>query len=119
MLAVVPQMKILIAIKPVDFRFGIDRLSAICREKLGQDPYCGAAFVFRNRRGNSIRILIYDGVGYWLCLRRFSRGRLRWWPSVADQPLTQLAAQQLQILLYQGSPVGAQLAEDWRRLPLP
>ena len=119
MLQVVPQMKILIAIEPVDFRFGIDRLAALCREKLLQDPYCGAAFVFRNRRGSAVKILIYDGVGYWLCLRRFSRGRLRWWPIKTDQPLTQLAAQELQILLYQGSPVGAQLAEDWRRLPLP
>lgn len=112
-------MKILIAIEPTDFRFGIDRLAAICREKLQQDPYSGAAFVFRNRRGTAVKILIYDGVGYWLCLRRFSRGRLRWWPASADQPLTHLAAQQLQILLYQGSPVSAQLAEDWRSLPLP
>jgi transposase len=119
MLAVVPQMRILIAIEPVDFRFGIDRLSALCREKLEQDPYSGAAFVFRNRRGTSVRILIYDGVGYWLCLRRFSRGRLRWWPQKTQQPLTQLAAQQLQILLYQGLPDGAQLAEDWRKLSLP
>lgn len=119
MLQIVPQMKILIAIEPCDFRFGIDRLAALCREKLGQEPYSGAAFVFRNRRGSAVKILIYDGVGYWLCLRRFSRGRLRWWPTKTDQPLTQLAAQQLQILLYQGSPVGAQLAEDWRRLPLP
>lgn len=119
MLQIVPQMKILIAIEPCDFRFGIDRLASLCREKLGHDPYCGAAFVFRNRRGNSVRILIYDGVGYWLCLRRFSCGRLRWWPTKTEGPLTQLAAQQLQILLYQGSPVGAQLAEDWRRLPLP
>ena len=119
MLQIVPQMKILIAVEPCDFRFGIDRLAALCRDKLQQNPYCGAAFVFRNRRGSAVKILIYDGVGYWLCLRRFSQGRLRWWPTKSDQPLTQLAAQQLQILLYQGSPAGAQLSEDWRRLPLP
>lgn len=119
MLQIIPQLKIFLAYESVDFRFGIDRLAALCREKLGQDPYCGAAFVFRNRRSTAVRILIYDGLGYWLCLRRFSRGRLRWWPTKTDQPLTQLAAQELQILLYQGSPVGAQLAEDWRRLPLP
>lgn len=119
MLQIVPQMKILIAVESCDFRFGIDRFAALCREKLGQEPYSGAAFVFRNRRGSAVKILIFDGVGYWLVHRRFSRGRLRWWPTKTDQPLTQLAAQQLQILLYQGSPVGAQLAEDWRRLPLP
>ena len=100
MLQIIPQLKIFLAYEAVDFRFSIDRLSALCREKLQQDPYCGAAFVFRNRRGSAVKILIYDGVGYWLCLRRFSRGRLRWWPTKTDQPLTQLAAQQLQILLY-------------------
>ena len=119
MLQIVPCMKILIAIEPTDFRFGIDRLAALCREKFQQDPYCGSAFVFRNRRGTAVKLLIYDGVGYWLCLRRFSRGRLRWWPQKTGEPLTRLAAQQLQILLYQGSPDGAQLAEDWRRLPMP
>jgi transposase len=118
MLQLVPQMKILIAVEPCDFRFGIDRIAALCREKLGQEPYCGAAFVFRNRRGSAVKILIFDGVGYWLVHRRFSRGRLRWWPTKGEQPLTRLAAQQLQILLYQGSPAGAQLATDWRSLPL-
>ncbi len=117
MLQIVPQMKIFIAVAPCDFRFGIDRLAALCREKLQQEPYSGAAFVFRNRRATAVKILIYDGLGYWLCLRRFSRGRLRWWPSLTDQPLTPLAAQELQILLYQGSPVGAQFAPDWRTLP--
>jgi transposase len=119
MLQIIPQLKIFLAYESVDFRFNIDRLAALCREKLQQDPYSGAAFVFRNRRSTAVKILIYDGIGYWLCLRRFSRGRLRWWPTKTDQPLTQLAAQQLQILLYQGSPVGAQLAQDWRTLPLP
>src|SRR5512138_1832770 len=119
MLQLVPQMKILIAVEPCDFRFGIDRLAALCREKFEQNPASGAAFVFRNRRGTAVKILIYDGLGYYLVLRRFSQGRLRWWPRITDQPLTQLAAQELQILLYQGSPLGAQLAQDWRRLTLP
>ena len=116
MLQIIPQLKIFLACEAVDFRCGIDRLAAVCRDELGQDPYCGAVFVFRNRRGTAVKLLIYDGVGFYLCLRRFSRGRLRWWPRASGQPITTLAAQQLQILLYQGSPDGAQLAEDWRRL---
>ena len=100
MLQIIPQLKIFLAYEAVDFRFNIDRLAALCREKLQQDPYSGAAFVFRNRQGSAVKILIYDGIGFYLVLRRFSRGRLRWWPTKTDQPLTQLAAQQLQILLY-------------------
>lgn len=119
MLQIVPQLKILLCYEPVDFRRGIDRLAAVCRDQLGQDPYCGAVFVFRNRRGSAVKLLIYDGLGFWLVLRRFSRQGLRWWPQNSGEPLTRLAAQQLQILLYQGSPDGAQLAEDWRKLPLP
>ena len=118
MIQIVPQLKILLCYEPVDFRRGIDRLSAMCRDQLNQDPYCGAVFLFRNRRGTALKLLIYDGVGFYLVLRRFSRGRLHWWPQKTDEPLTRLAAQKLQILLYQGSPDGAQLAEDWRKLPL-
>src|SRR5712691_9937445 len=92
MLQIIPQLKIFLAYQAVDFRFCIDRLAALCREKLQQDPYCGAAFVFRNRRGTQVKLLIYDGIGFYLVLRRFSRGRLRWWPTKTDQPLTQLAA---------------------------
>jgi transposase len=115
-LQIVPQLKILLCYEAVDFRCGIDRLAAVCRDRLGQDPYSGAVFVFRNRRGTAVKLLAFDGLGFYLVLRRFSRGALRWWPQKTGAPLTRLAAQQLQILLYQGSPVGAQLAEDWRRL---
>ena len=57
MLQIVPQMKILIAVAPIDFGFGIDRIAALCRDKLGQNPYGGAAFVFRNRRSTAVKIL--------------------------------------------------------------
>jgi transposase len=116
MLQLMPQLRILLCYEPVDFRCGIDRLAAVCRNELGQDPYSGAVFVFRNRRGTSVKLLAFDGIGYYLVLRRFSQGRLRWWPKKTGEPFTRLAAQQLQILLYQGSPAGAQLAEDWRKL---
>lgn len=113
MLQIVPHMTILIAVQPCDFRFGIDRLATMCRNVLGQEPYCGAAFVFRNRRGSAVKILIFDGLGYYLVLRRFSQGRLRWWPENTDEKLTKIAAQHLQVILYQGNPVTAQLAQDW------
>jgi transposase len=63
---ITPQMRILVAIDPVDGRKGIDSLARLCQEKLQADPFSGWLFLFRSRRGTSIRILVYDGQGFWL-----------------------------------------------------
>ena len=55
MLQITPQMKILVAVEPADFRRGIDGLAQLCREALHQDPFLGAVFVFRNRSGTAHR----------------------------------------------------------------
>lgn len=60
MIQIIPQMKILLAVEPVDFRKGIDGLAAVCRKALFADPFDGQMFVFRNRRATTIKILIYD-----------------------------------------------------------
>ena len=67
MIQITPQMRILVAVEPVDFRRGIDGLAARCRQALGSDPQTGALFVFRSRRGHAIKCLTYDGQGYWCC----------------------------------------------------
>jgi transposase len=67
MIAIMPQMRLLVAIDPVDFRKGIDGLVAVCRQRLQAEPMSGAIFVFTSRQRKSIRILGYDGQGYWLC----------------------------------------------------
>ena len=74
MIQVTPQMRILVAIEPVDFRAGIDGIARVCRERLSSDPFSGAAYVFRNRRGTAIKVLVYDGQGFWLCHKRLSAG---------------------------------------------
>jgi len=56
---ITPQMRILVAIEAVDGRKGIDSLARFC-QKLQADPFSGCLFVFRSRRGTSIRILVYD-----------------------------------------------------------
>jgi len=63
---------------------GIDGLARVCRESLGADPFSGAVFVFRGKRGTAIKLLVYDGQGFWLCHKRLSQGRFRWWPSRSD-----------------------------------
>ena len=97
-----PAMRILVATQPVDFRKGIDGLAALCRRQLEQDPMTGCAFVFRNRRGTAIKILLYDGQGYWLCQKRLSTGRFLHWPS-GNSPTRALQAHQLQVLLAGGN----------------
>ena len=67
MIQVTPQMRILVAVEPVDFRQGIDGLCRLCRQSLSSDPFSGALFVFRNRRATAVKILGYDGQGFWLC----------------------------------------------------
>jgi len=60
MIQITAQMRILVAVEPVDFRCGIDGLAALCRQRLQADPFCGTLFVFRNRKGSAIRVLAYD-----------------------------------------------------------
>ena len=116
MLQIVPQMRIFVANDPVDFRKGIDGLAAHCQACLGKDPFSGALFVFRNRRRTSLKILAYDGQGFWLCQKRLSAGRLHWWPKPGVSQLTTLAARQLQMLLWNGDVKNARFGEQWRPL---
>jgi len=118
MIQVAPQMKILVAVDPVDFRGGIDRLAQHCRQILEEDPFGGTLFVFRNRRGTSIRVLTFDSQGFWLCTKRLSQGRFKWWPETTGETGHRLEAHQLQLLLWNGNPSMAQAAPAWRPLPV-
>jgi transposase len=111
---ITPQMKILVAIEAVDGRKGIDSLARLCKEKLQTDPFSGYMFLFRSRRGTSIRILVYDGQGFWLAQKRLSKGRFPWWPG-GKQAARQLEAHQAQLLLAAGNPETA-AAPVWRRV---
>ena len=115
MIQITPQMRILVAVEPVDFRKGIDALARVCRQALQSDPFCGALFVFRNRRGKAIRILAYDGQGFWLCQKRLSQGRFGFWPS-GTEAAKGLQAHELQVLLSAGNPAGTQAPPPWRRV---
>jgi len=104
MIQIAPQMKILLAVTPTDFRKGIDGLAGVCRNVLKQDPFSGYVFVFRNKPGTALKILIYDGQGFWLCQKRLSKGRFTWWPPKKDTEIQQLAAHELQLLIWNSNP---------------
>ena len=116
MLQLPAQVHILVAIRPLDFRKGIDSIAAYCKYQLLQDPYNGVLYAFRNKAGTAVKILSFDGVGIYLVIRRFSRGKLAWWPHSTDQGLQPLAAQQLAVLLAQGNPRHAAFPQDWRHV---
>lgn len=114
MIQITPQMRILVAVEAVDGRKGIDSLARLCREKLQADPFSGCLIFFRSRSRTSIRILVYDGQGFWLAQKRLSEGRFAWWPS-GTEPSHVLQAHQAQLLLAAGNP-DTEAAPVWRKI---
>jgi transposase len=115
MIQVTPQMRVLVAVEPADFRKGIDGLSRVCKDALKSDPFSGTVFVFRNRRSTAIKALVYDGQGFWLMQKRMSSSRFPWWPCSADG-VKRLEAHELQVLLSAGNPDAVRGAPAWRRV---
>jgi transposase len=96
-----PGSRIWLAAAPVDMRLGFDGLAAKVQGVLAANPFCGHAFVFRNRRGDRLKLLLWDGLGFWLLYRRLDQGRLHW-PRVEDGAVELSAAQWA--LLVEGRP---------------
>ena len=118
MIQVTPHMRILVAVEAVDFRNGIDGLAKVCKQQLKADPFSGVLFVFRNRRRTAVKILCYDSQGFWLCQKRLSTGRFRFWPTQGTETKG-VAAHQLQVLLMGGDPTSAKVPPAWRPLSVP
>lgn len=116
MIQLAPQLRILVAIEAIDARKGIDSLAQLCREKLSADPFSGCVFIFRSRRGTAIKLLCFDGQGFWLATKRLSKGRFKWWPT-GKEPARRLRAHQAQLLIAAGNP-DAEAAPVWRHVGL-
>lgn len=95
--------RVVLHYQPIDFRKGIDGLIYICNQILSLETRNGTAFVFTNRSRTGIKVLLYDGQGFWLCHKRFSAGRLRHWPnSQSDSRLLELSTHELLVVLFDG-----------------
>ena len=114
MIQITPHMRILVAVEPTDFRRGMDGLARVCKDVLKHDPLSGCVFVFRNRPATAVKILVYDGQGFWLCHKRLSSGKFSWWPTADVAAAKTLAAHELQVLLAAGNPQATQAAPVWR-----
>ncbi|MEI2655819.1 MAG: IS66 family insertion sequence element accessory protein TnpB [Nitrosomonas sp.] len=99
--------KIWLMVAPVDMRRGIDGLSTLVMQALQRSPCAGSAFVFCNRAGNRIKVLLWDGTGAWLCQRRLHQGRFIW--GCSDTGGMELTSSQWEWLI---------AGVDWRRLGL-
>jgi transposase len=109
-------MRLLAAVEPVDFRCGIDGLAQVCRARLGADPFLGTVFLFRNRSATAVKVLVYDGQGFWLCHKRLSAGKFRHWPTRDGAMQCELLAHELAVLLCGGDPGATRAAPQWRPL---
>ena len=92
MIAVPAGMRVLVATRPIDFRKGADGLVALVSETLRDDPFSGTVFVFRSRRADRIKIVVWDGSGLVLFWKRLEQNAFRW-PPITDGVMRLTAAQ--------------------------
>jgi transposase len=92
-----PGLRVVMWSAPIDFRAGLDRLAALVQVTLRADPFAGDIFVFRSRRADRVKLLVFDGTGLMLVTKRLEAGRFVWPP--VTQGVVQLSAVQLSVLL--------------------
>lgn len=120
MLQVTNSSIIYMASTHIDFRKGIDSICAICRNHININPLEGAIFLFYNRHKTAIKVLAYDGQGFWLCAKRLSTGSFIWKSQLKEpNQKANITAQQicyrlLYILINNGSHV--KFSNNWRNL---
>lgn len=99
MLTLGPSIKVYLARGTTDMRKSFDSLAGAVRELLEQDPLSGHLFVFCGRRRHMIKILYWDGSGFWLVSKRLARGTFAWPDPEDDRPAIELRADELGALL--------------------
>jgi transposase len=117
MLQLTPQSVIFVVTIYVDFRKGMDGLIAICKQQLNLDPISGALFLFYNKSKTSIKILVFDGQGFWLCAKRLSSGKFIFNPKFGSSlSYQQICYRSMHILINNGDLTLVKLAKNWRDL---
>ena len=111
MLTLPPSVRIYVAAGASDLRRSIDGLSALVRQRFGSDPFSGHLFLFRNRRGDRLKILVWDRSGFWVMYKRLEKGTFAW-PVARDGAVVELAATELMMLLG-GLDVAASRRRRW------
>ena len=89
--------RVMVATRPVDFRKGPDALAALVGAEYGGDPYSGVIYVFRAKRADRVKLLLWDGTGLVLVAKRLEKSSFRW-PRISDGVM-RLSASQLAALV--------------------
>jgi transposase len=87
MLSLPPSVRILLAREPADMRKGFDGLANLVQDVLKEDPLSGHLFVFRNRRGDRIKLLLWDSDGFLILYKRLEKGTFRF-PAASEAEAT-------------------------------
>jgi transposase len=98
MLTVPPAVRIFVATGATDLRRSIDGLAMLVRERFRLDPLSGHFFVFRNRRGDRLKILVWDSSGFWILYKRLEQGTFAW-PDDDESDSVTITSRDLAILL--------------------
>jgi len=101
-------IRVVVAAKPVDFRKGHDGLAAVVQSVLGLDPHSGIIVVFRSRKLDRVKVLVWDGSGLVMCYKRLEQGEFAW-PPIRDGVM-KISAAQFEALF---------AGLDWRRVHVP
>ena len=116
MIALTAHMQIFVGIDPIDFRCGIDKLSIISESLSKFSSLSGTLFVFANKGRSAVKILVHDGVGFWLIHRRLAQGRLTWWPTTEGESV-RVDAHNLAVIL-QGEYPSLERQGMWKKISL-
>ena len=79
-------------------RKSINGLAVIVESIFKLDPFDDALFVFCNHRRDRLKILVWDGDGFWLCFKRLEKGHFRW-PAAGEEATMHMSGEELNILL--------------------
>jgi transposase len=99
MLSFPPAVRIWLGTAPVDLRRSFDGLAEQVRQHLHNDPLSGHVFVFRNKRGDRVKLLYWDEDGFVIVYKRLEEGTFRWPATLPDQGSVTLRAAELAMLL--------------------
>jgi transposase len=91
------ELKVVLATQPIDFRKGVNGLVALVADALKADPYCGDVFVFRSKRKDRLKLIVWDGSGLVLATKWLEDGAFQW-PPVRDGAI-RLSAVQFALLM--------------------
>jgi transposase len=83
MISVPAGARILLATRPVDFRKGAHGLAVLAQEVLAEDPFSGTVIVYRSKRSDRVKILVWDTSGLVLIWKQLQQGSFRW-PPIMD-----------------------------------